>query len=61
MNLTGSSAAQASQPVALKGIKVQTSAFGVSKTIVWGQTRIVGNVIWYGDFVVTAQSSGGGK
>ena len=43
-------------------LRVQTSVAGKAIAIGWGQTRIPGNLIWYGDFrSQTASSSGGGK
>jgi hypothetical protein len=46
-------------------LRVQTSIEGLPRTILWGQTRIAANLIWYGDFravaVTAAASSGGGK
>mgnify|MGYP001610072189 CR=1 FL=1 len=42
---------------------IQTSAYGLPIPIVYGTTRISGNLIWYGDFTAVAhtetQSSGG--
>lgn len=44
-------------------MRLQTSSFGGVIPIVWGRTRIAGNLIWYGDFTAiphtTTQSSGG--
>lgn len=51
-----------SQPV-IGGIKVQTSAYGVTIALVYGKTKIPPNLIWYGDFTPIAhtetQESGG--
>lgn len=59
------STAQASQQVAVSGLKLQSSAYGKVIPIVYGTTRVAPNLIWYGDFVAIAQSSssggGGGK
>lgn len=50
-------------PVAL-GLRIQTSAYGLVVPIVYGQTRVSGNLMWYGDFTpishTTTTSSGGG-
>lgn len=50
------------QPVAA-GLRVQTSAYGLTLPIVYGRTRVTGNLIWYNDFTpiphTTTQSSGG--
>lgn len=43
----------------LGGIRVQTSLQGMPKPIVYGRTRIAGNLVWYGDF--TAKLATGGK
>lgn len=45
---------------------IQTSAYGLPIPIVYGTTRISGNLIWYGDFTAiahteTSSSGGGGK
>ncbi len=56
------SSVTAAQPSS--GLRIQTSQQGVVKPIVWGQTRIAGNIIWYGDFFSVAvqnPQSGGGK
>jgi hypothetical protein len=47
------------QPVA-NGIRIQTSAYGLPVPIVYGLTRITGNLIWYGDFQAIANSQGAG-
>jgi hypothetical protein len=41
-------------------LRVQTSVFGKPRPIVYGQVRIAGNLVQYGDFVATQQSSGSG-
>lgn len=54
-------ATQGEQPVAIKSVRVQTSAYGVAKTMVYGTSRVTINLVWYGDFVATpipAQSGG---
>ncbi len=46
------------------GLRVQSSIQGKPVPIVWGTTRIAGNLIWYGDFRAVAQATGsssGGK
>lgn len=45
----------------LGGIRVQTSLQGVPIVIVYGRTRIPGNLIWYGDFIARSVTSGGKK
>lgn len=55
--------AQKSQPI--KQIKVQTSAYGNTIPVIYGVSRIAGNLIWYGDFKpirhVDGVASTGGK
>lgn len=41
-------------------LRVQTSIAGKPRPIVWGQARLAGNLIWYGDFS-SRPASGGGK
>lgn len=40
------------------GIRVQTSLQGMPIPIVYGRTRIAGNLVWYGDFVAVPATSG---
>ncbi len=59
-----SGAPQAKQHPAVSGLQIQTSALGKAIPIVYGATRIAGNLVWYGDFKATAHQSappGGGK
>lgn len=63
--LFGSKAQQptATQPVAVQGVNLQTSVLGKAIPIVYGTTRIAGNLMLYGNFLATAvysQSGGGG-
>ena len=49
----------------LGAMRVQQSSYGLALPIVYGRTRVGGNLIWYGDFVAiahttTTQSGGGG-
>jgi hypothetical protein len=50
------------QPPAYNALRIQTSTNGMVIPVVFGWTRITGNLIWAGDFKSTAhyQSSGGG-
>lgn len=48
------------------GLRIQTSAYALALPLVYGRTRIPGNLIWYGDFTPiahteTTSSGGGGK
>lgn len=54
-------ATQQEQPVAIKSVRVQTSAYGVGKPMIYGTGRVTLNLVWYGDFVaspIPAQSGG---
>ncbi len=46
------------------GVKIQSSAYGLAFPIVYGRTRVTGNLTWYGDFTAvphtTVTQSGGG-
>ena len=55
------SKSQASQQAAVSGLQLQSSAYGKCIPIVYGTTRIAPNLIWYGDFVATPQSSSSGS
>jgi hypothetical protein len=55
----GGGDSQSSQPEMIKAIRVQTSVYGAVRPIVYGTTRLTGNLVWYGDFRATEQ--GGGK
>jgi hypothetical protein len=56
----GNRQVQAASAPAFTGIRLQTSVYGLVIPIVYGQTRIQGNLIWYGDFKAIPQQSGGG-
>ncbi len=48
----------------LGAVQVQQSSYGLAIPIVYGRTRVSGNLIWYGDFVAianTTTTSAGGK
>src|SRR3954468_1486973 len=52
------------QPTVLHTLRVQTASYGQAIPIVYGQNRIPGKLIWYGDFTPIAQTSrqaSGGK
>jgi hypothetical protein len=59
----GSSTISTSEP-RLGALRVQQSTYGLALPIVYGRTRVSGNLVWYGDFVAiahtTTTSSGGG-
>jgi len=45
---------------AVSGIQLQSSAQGLPIPLVFGTTKIAPNLIWYGDFLATAQQSSAG-
>lgn len=57
----GDSSSQGSQPEQIKAVRIQTSTYGVARTLIYGTNRTTMNLIWYGDFTATpipAQSGG---
>lgn len=49
---------------AIGAVTIQQSSYGLVVPIVWGRTRITGNLIWYGDFKATPHTEvtqSGGK
>ena len=42
------------QPAAL-GLSVSTSVYGLTLPVIYGATRVPGNMIWYGAFTATPQ------
>lgn len=57
--LLGGAQAQGKTRPQFTGLQVQTSAFGVTITILFGQARIAPNLIWYGDFKAIKHQAGG--
>lgn len=55
----GSKHVQSSQVQKYSGLQIQTSIYGKCIPIVYGRTRVAGNLLWYGDFNATAHSQGG--
>jgi Putative phage tail protein len=45
----------ASQQAAALGLSVSTSVYGLTLPIIYGATRVPGNMIWYGAFTATPQ------
>ncbi|WP_354095434.1 phage tail protein [Bradyrhizobium sp. RT10b] len=43
------------------GLSIQTSVQGSPRPIIYGKTRVAGNLIWYGDFYAVAQQSDSGS
>ena len=58
--LFGGGKSQAAQTPSFTGLDVQTSVLGKPIALVYGQTRVGPNLIWYGDFVQFNVNSGGG-
>src|SRR5258708_4936945 len=60
----GGSSTQAQQQTAASGVNIQSSCWGGVVPVIYGQTRLTGNLIWYGDFqaiAVQSSSGNGGK
>ena len=62
-NLLGGGAGQpvATQATRYNGMQVQASQYGMGLPIVYGQTRIAGTLIWYGDFQAIEHTQSVGK
>ncbi|HEX3747585.1 MAG TPA: phage tail protein [Bryobacteraceae bacterium] len=58
--LIGGGKSTATQQTAAAGLQVQTSVQGKPLALIYGMTRVAPNLIWYGDFTATQQSSGAG-
>jgi len=55
-------APQAQQPEQIKAVRIQTSAYGTTRSLVFGTNRVSMNLIWYGDFKAEPiQQQSGGK
>jgi hypothetical protein len=50
---------QAQSRTVASGVAIQSSIYGSVVPVIYGRTRVVGNLIWYGDFQAIAQNSGG--
>lgn len=60
--LFGSGKSTSTQQTAAAGLQVQTSVQGKPIPLIYGMTRVAPNMIWYGNFQATQQSSSvGGK
>ena len=62
VGLLGGGKAKTTNPTAVSGLQLQSSTQGLPVQLAFGATLIAPNLIWYGDFIATAQqsSSGGG-
>ncbi|HXA47515.1 MAG TPA: phage tail protein, partial [Burkholderiaceae bacterium] len=62
--LFGGNQTAANTNTAVSGINVQQSVYGAVINLVYGTNRVAGNLMWYGNFISTANnsnSSSGGK
>ncbi|MGL4576357.1 MAG: phage tail protein [Burkholderiaceae bacterium] len=62
--MAGKKSTIATEEPRLGNLRVQTSMQGLAIPMVWGQTRVVGNLVWFGDFQsipVTTTTRQGGK
>ena len=50
MSLFGGNSSVSSTPPQINSVKFQTSTYGMCIPVVFGTTRITGNLIWFGDF-----------
>jgi len=56
----GSGNTQAQTQTVASGVSIQSSCYGGVVPVIYGQTRLTGNLIWYGDFqAIPVESSGG--
>lgn len=56
----GAKTSQAQQQTIATGLQIQSSVAGKVMPVVYGTTRVSGNLVWYGDFQSHAHQSGGG-
>lgn len=64
MSTLFSTATPASADLPETSLRIQTSVEGTARPIVWGYTRLAGNLTWYNDFsavAATSPSTSGGK
>lgn len=58
---SNSPATQSQAPSPDVALRVQTSVEGRPRPIVWGVTRLAGNLVWYGDFYAVSVSDNSGN
>lgn len=61
MAILGLSSSNTTKTPPATALRIQTSVLGIPRPIGWGQARLSGNLMWYGDFVAKSVSSSGGK
>ena len=44
-------ASQSKEPIQLKGIRLQSSVYGMVRPLIWGTTRLQINLIWTGPVI----------
>jgi len=52
----GKSTLSTTEPL-LGTLRVQTSMYGLAVPLMWGQPRVPGNLLWFGNFVATAHTT----
>ncbi len=56
----GTGDTQAQTQTVASGVNIQSSCYGSVVPVIYGQTRLTGNLVWYGDFqAIPVQSSSG--
>ena len=62
MALLGVSSSNTKSTPPATALRIQTSVLGIPRPIGWGQARLSGNLLWYGDFVASpVKSTNAGK
>src|SRR5271167_2826175 len=63
-DMFGSGQTQAQTQTVASGVDIQSSCYGGVVPVIYGQARLTGNLVWYGDFQaipVQSASANGGK
>lgn len=55
--LGGAPKTRVNKPTPASSVRIQSSVNGQPRPIIYGQVRIAGNIIWYGDFIAIAHQS----
>ncbi len=56
-----SSSPKPTAPPPATGLRVQSAVAGKPMALLWGQNRLSGNLVWYGDFVARPNPQSGGR
>lgn len=59
--LFGSNATNSDTGNRIQSLRVQNSAYGLPRALVFGRNRVAGNLLWYGDFAAVAHQQSAGK